>query len=132
MRTWQCGSLCLFRAVALCACFTAAYGCGFWRTVPNPGGTGTNIAQGNTLRLRKADQRRVVRVVRVDYPLLEGVEDAPQGPAAVVLNLTDFDEVEVYDAPRGLALTSLATVLGLAVAGGAAVGIFYAAARRGD
>ena len=93
---------------------------------------GFGLTQGNTLRLRKADQRRVVRVVRVDYPLLEGVEDAPQGPAAVVLNLTDFDEVEVYDAPRGLALTSLATVLGLAVAGGAAVGIFFAAARRGD
>jgi hypothetical protein len=90
--------------------------------------TERTMAEGNTLRPRKGDERRAVRVVRVSYPLVEGVEDAWEGPGAVVLNLTDFDEVEVFDAPRGIALTSVAAVLAFAAAAGAAIALALAAA----
>ena len=51
-----------------------------------------------------------MRVVRLAYPRIEGVEDSDKGPTAVVLDLTTFDEVEVYSYPRGVALTSLGLV----------------------
>lgn len=98
-------------------------GCGHWRT--------TRIAEehsaaepGTTLRLRRGDERRTVRVVRLDYPRVDAVEDGAEGPMAVVLDLTTFDEVEVYSYPRGVALTSLGLV-GLAVAAGAVVGTVF-------
>lgn len=122
-------SIRLLRVVMLCGGLAAAQGCGFWRSVSNDRSE-TREARGNVVRLRKGDERRIVRVVRLDYPLLEGVEDAPEGPAAVVVNLGDFDEVEVYDVPRGLALTSVVAVLGLGAAVAAGVGIFYLSARR--
>jgi hypothetical protein len=85
-------------------------GCGHWRTAKTVAGATPPVAVGDTLRLRRGDEHRTVRVVRLQYPRIEGVEDAPNGPAATVLDLTTFDEVAVYDFPRGVALTSLATV----------------------
>jgi hypothetical protein len=93
--------------------------CGTWRTTRIEDDRGAATV-GNTLRLRRGEERRTIRVVRVDYPLVEGVEDASKGPMAVVLDLTTFDEIEVYDYPRGVALSSLA-VVGV-LAGIAAVG----------
>jgi hypothetical protein len=129
MSRLQSGSLRSFGAVALCAGLVGAQGCGFWRTVENGAGQNRELRE-STLRLRKADRERIVRVVRVDYPLLEGVEDAAEGPAVVVLDLRDFDEVEVYDVPRGLALTSVAAIAVFVVAAGAATGILYLSGSR--
>lgn len=98
--------------------------CGTWRTTRVDEDRGA-IAAGDTLRLRRGDVSRTVRVVRLQYPLIEAVEDAPAGPQAVVLDLTTFDEIEVYDYPRGVGLTSLAVVGVLAgiaaLAGGVAL-----------
>jgi len=110
--------------LALIAVATASLaGCGHWRT--------TQIADepsaaesGTILRLRRGDERRTVRVVRLAYPRVEGVEDRDKGPMAVVLDLTTFDEVEVYSYPRGVAMTSLGLV-GLAAAAGAVVGAVF-------
>src|SRR5438067_6448596 len=100
-------------------------GCGHWRTARVAEEQDLPVA-GDTLRLRRGEDQRTVRVVRVQYPRVEGVEDARQGPVAVVLDLTTFDEVEVYDYARGVALTTLAAagVMGLAVA--ASAGIYCA------
>jgi hypothetical protein len=97
--------------------------CGTWRTArfDHAGGA----AAGSTLRLRRGEERRTIRVVRVDYPLVEGVEDASDGPMAVVVDLTTFDEVEVYDYRRGVALTSLGVVGVLAAVAAVATGVAY-------
>jgi hypothetical protein len=99
------------------------HGCGHWRSAH---GVEDLPAVGDTLRLRRGDEQRTVRVVRMQYPRVEGVEDAPQGPGAVVLDLTTFDEVEVYDYVRGVALTSLATAGVGALLFAASAGIYCA------
>ena len=110
--------------LALIALATASLaGCGHWRTT-QLAAEPSRAESGTTLRLRRGDERRTVRVVRLAYPRVEGVEDGDKGPMAVVLDLTTFDEVEVYSYPRGVALTSLG-VVGIAAAAGAVVGAVF-------
>ena len=103
-------------------------GCGFWRTLPASPDANT-ISRGDTLQLHKGSSARTVRVIKIEPPWLEGVEDAPKGPAPVRLDLRDFDEVERYTFGRGVTLTT-ALVIGIAAAIGAASA--FAAIPKGD
>jgi hypothetical protein len=127
-------------AVAVLAAGTCA--CGFWRTIPDTrtadasatkcgsevraeecAGPAGEITPGDVLRLRNGSNERIVRVVHVAFPRLEGIEDASSGPQFVVLDLRRFDEVETYARGRGLAFSSIALGVTLAAIAGLAGGI---------
>jgi len=72
--------------------------------------TKNGLSRGDTLRLHHGQDERTVRVSSVEFPWLEGVEDAPKGPVPVRLDLREFDKVETYTFGWGVALTTIVVI----------------------
>ena len=111
-------------AISLCCVFAVeAAGCYQWKTIPKPQDESGMEWEGRQVKLRQGHVVRIVDVTRLAYPRLEGTEtDARGNPRSVVLDLRDFEEVQVFSSdPHKTALVVLGVVAGVALL----VGLYY-------